>query len=52
MSAIHWVDCLKVIELKAELLERGQLTSGLRDVLVARVKEVRIFLLNLNKIYV
>ncbi len=41
MSDVDWVDNLKVIELKAELLERGQHTSGLRDVLVARIKEVR-----------
>lgn len=36
----QWIGCLKVVELKMELLSRGQLTSGLKDILLARLTEV------------
>ena len=41
LSVNNWVDCLKVNELKNELLARSQLTTGLKGVLLARLNEVK-----------
>ncbi len=45
-SNSEWVTGLKVVELKTELMARGQLATGLRGILLARLIEVRTTLNN------
>jgi len=50
-SVNNWVDSLKVNELKDELVARGQITTGIKGVLLARLNEVKIvYYLNLKNL--
>jgi hypothetical protein len=40
LTVYDWVVCLKVSEIKNELLARSQMTTGLKGVLLARLNEV------------
>jgi hypothetical protein len=40
-SNSEWVNGLKVAALRTELMARGQLATGLKDILLARLIEVR-----------
>ncbi len=51
LSVNNWVDSLKVNELKDELVARGQITTGIKGVLLARLNEVKIvYYLNLKNL--
>ena len=45
-SNSQWVNSLKVAQLRTELMARGQLATGLRGILLARLIEVRTTLNN------